>query len=148
MELFPTEEVVPVPMTGVQPRRLVALSAEECWDRLRSRSVGRIAWSGTEGVTVVPVNFVVDDDAILVRTTPYSLLARDCISQDVAFEVDVFDDATHTGWSVLVRGACERQARAGDAPLPWATGSRVLGLRITAKTVTGRRLVSPDPAHS
>ena len=142
------KEVVPVPMTGIQPRRLVALSEDECWDHLRSRSVGRIAWSGDEGVSVVPVNFVVEDGAILLRTTPYSLMARDCTARDVAFEADAFDDATHTGWSVLVRGRCERQDRAGDAPLPWATGSRVLGLRIEARVVTGRRLVSPAAERS
>ncbi|HJQ03840.1 MAG TPA: pyridoxamine 5'-phosphate oxidase family protein [Nocardioides sp.] len=142
------EEVVPVPMTGIQPRRLVALSEEECWEHLGSGTVGRIAWSGAEGVSVVPVNFAVEDRAILIRTTPYSLMARDCSARGVAFEVDAFDDATHTGWSVLVRGRCERQERSGDAPLPWATGSRVLGLRITASVVTGRRLVIPGAERS
>ncbi|GAB4003721.1 pyridoxamine 5'-phosphate oxidase family protein [Nocardioides ultimimeridianus] len=131
-------------MTGVQPRRLVALSEDECWDRLRSGSVGRIAWSGDDGVSVVPVNFAVEGAAVLIRTTPYSLMARDCGGQEVAFEIDNFDDDTHTGWSVLVRGRCERLTRAGDSPVPWANGSRVLGLRIAARTVTGRRLVGPD----
>ncbi|HWU22250.1 MAG TPA: pyridoxamine 5'-phosphate oxidase family protein [Nocardioides sp.] len=134
--------------TGIQPRRLVALSEDECWARLRAHSVGRIAWSGDEGVSVVPVNFAIDGDAVLIRTTPYSLMARDCSGQQVGLEIDAIDEETHTGWSVLVRGRCERLNRAGDSPVPWANGSRVLGLRIAVRTVTGRTLVSPDAERS
>ncbi|GAA1537496.1 pyridoxamine 5'-phosphate oxidase family protein [Nocardioides humi] len=129
----------------IQPGRLVVLSDEECWDLLRSRPVGRLAWSGGEGVSVVPVNFAVEGDAVLLRTTPYSAMARDCADREVAFEVDQIDEEGHGGWSVLVRGRCERERRASDGPTPWATGPRVLGLRIAVESLTGRRVVSrPD----
>ena len=118
----------------IRPGRLAVLSENECWDLLRSRAVGRVAWSGVEGLTVTPVNFAVDGDAVLMRTTPYSLMARDCAGREVAFEVDEVDSERHEGWSVLVRGRCERQERAADEPRPWATGSRVLGLRIAVRT--------------
>lgn len=131
-----------MPMSDVRPGRLVVLSDAECWDLLRTRPVGRVAWSGDQGVSVVPVNFMVDDDAVLLRTTPYSLMARDCAGREVAFEVDDFDDERHVGWSVLVRGRCERDERRADGPHPWATGSRTLALRVEVRSVTGRRIVS------
>lgn len=134
-----------MPTSDVRPGRLVVLSDDECWDLLRSRPVGRVAWSGMQGVSVVPVNYAVDEDAVLLRTTPYSLMARDCAGRDVAFEVDSIDEASHDGWSVLVRGRCEREERTGEGPRPWATGSRVLGLRIAVRLITGRRIVlSPE----
>ncbi|MCR1783270.1 pyridoxamine 5'-phosphate oxidase family protein [Nocardioides carbamazepini] len=128
--------------SDIQPGRLVVLSEEECWDLLRSRPVGRLAWSGAEGVSVIPVNFVVEDDTVLLRTTPYSLLARDCADREVAFEVDDIDEQRHGGWSVLVRGRCERERVRSDGPRPWVTGPRVLGLRVAVVSVTGRRLLS------
>ena len=137
-----------MPTSDVRPGRLVVLSDVECRDLLRSRPVGRVAWSGDQGVSVVPVNFVVEGDAILVRTTPYSLMARDCAGREVAFEVDDLDDDQRTGWSVLVRGRCERDERRAAGPQPWATGSRTLALRVAVRSVTGRRIVSSGAVGS
>ena len=137
-----------MPMSEAQPGRLVVLSDEECWDHLRSRPVGRIAWSGTHGVSVIPVNFAVVDGDVVLRTSPYSLMARDCADRDVAFEVDDVDDLEHEGWSVLVQGRCTRDRIASDAPTPWVTGPRTLGLRITPHTVTGRRVSRQRAARS
>ncbi|TNM39685.1 pyridoxamine 5'-phosphate oxidase family protein [Nocardioides albidus] len=131
-----------MPTSDVRPGRLVELSDDECWDLIRSRPVGRVAWSGAQGVSVIPVNFTVDGDTVLLRTTPYSLMARDCADREVAFEVDEIDGERHEGWSVLVRGRCEREERPSEGPHPWATGSRVLGLRIAVRSLTGRRVVS------
>lgn len=134
--------------SDVRPGRLEVLSADECWELLHTRPVGRVGWSGIEGVSVVPVNYAIDRETVLLRTTPYSLMARDCAGREVAFEVDEIDAERHEGWSVLVRGRCERQERAADEPHPWATGSRVLGLRITVRSLTGRRILSPRGAGS
>jgi len=135
-----------MPTSEARPGRLVVLSDDECWELLGSRPVGRVAWSGSQGVTVVPVNFVVDGDAVVLRTSPYSLMARDCDGREVAFETDQIDEAGHQGWSVLVRGRCEREHRPTEGPHPWATGSRVLGLRIAVRSLTGRRVVSSTGA--
>lgn len=129
--------------SDVHPGRLVVMNAEECWQLLRTRPVGRVAWSGTEGVSVVPVNFAVVGEDIVLRTTPYSMVARDCPDRDVAFEVDLFDEENHSGWSVLLRGRCHREQRASEGPTPWVTGPRVLGMRIEVRSLTGRRLQPP-----
>lgn len=146
MGASPQQEVVPVRepdiQHDIQPGRLAVLDGPECWDLLRSQPVGRIAWSGSQGMSVVPVNYAVaEDEAIVLRTTPYSLLARDVADRDVAFEVDHVDAAHHEGWSVLVRGRCVRQRHTPEHPEPWVTGPRFLGLRIEVRSVSGRRVL-------
>ena len=135
-----------MPMSETQPGRLVVLSEQECWDHLGSRPVGRIAWSGPHGVTVVPVNFAVEDGAIVLRTSPYSQMARECVDREVGFETDVVDLVTHSGWSVLVQGRCTRERHVSEAPTPWVTGPRTLGLRIEVRAISGRRLTPPGAA--
>ncbi|TWH01501.1 pyridoxamine 5'-phosphate oxidase-like protein [Nocardioides sp. J9] len=130
----------------VQPGRLVVLTEPECWELVRTQPVGRVAWAGTEGISVVPVNFLADDGGIVLRTTPYSLLARDSAEREVAFQVDHVDPDSHEGWSVLLRGRCHR-VRAGDErPETWVTGARTLDLRVEVTSVSGRRVVSPTTA--
>jgi len=65
----------------------------------------------------------------------------------IAFEIDHFDEAAHTGWSVLVQGdvhpmeSDEEQAMAAEAGVEsWAAGDRNLFLRITPTKVTGHRV--------
>lgn len=130
-------------MSDMHPGRLVVLSPEECWDLVRSRPIGRIAWSGAEGLTVTPVNYSVADGHILLRTTPYSLLARDCSDREVAFEVDDHDAELHSGWSVLLRGRSQREDRMTEGTEVWVTGPRTLGIRIDVRSVSGRRVEPP-----
>lgn len=130
-----------MPQSENQPGRLAILSDEECWDLLRSQPVGRVAWSGLQGISVVPVNFIERDEAILLRTTAYSLLARDSVDREVAFEVDHLEPDQRTGWSVLVRGRCTRDEPTAERPEPWVTGPRHLGLRIDVRSISGRRIL-------
>ncbi|WP_278255334.1 pyridoxamine 5'-phosphate oxidase family protein [Nocardioides convexus] len=130
---------------GPPPGRLVVLTDQECWDLLRTRPVGRIAWSGAQGVSVIPVNYAVAEGVVALRTTPYSLLARDAADREVAFEVDDVAIGAHGGWSVLVRGRCRRVHRAAVRPEPWVTGARVLDLQVDVASVSGRRLLAAAP---
>ena len=63
-----------------------------------------------------------------------------------AFQVDEVDDYTESGWSVLVRGTLS-PVDSDDLPAPderpeaWPAGQRSLHLRLTPRSVTGRRLV-------
>jgi hypothetical protein len=123
---------------------LAELITDECWDLLRSRTVGRIAWQGDEGLTVVPLNYVVDHAAVLVRTAPYTALGREAPDRDVAFQVDDVHPESRSGWSVLVRGRCRLAPPPpeGETPDVWVSGARWLVLRIEVRTITGRRLRS------
>jgi uncharacterized protein len=123
---------------------LVDLPTEECWQLLTSQPVGRLAWSGPHGPTVIPVNFAVDGRNVLIRTKAYSQAARECDDTMVAFQADSFDEEAREGWSVLVRGRAhfEYDAHpASDDPDVWVDGPRSLRLRLAVTEVTGRRIL-------
>jgi uncharacterized protein len=125
--------------------RLTELQEQECWELLRTKTVGRVGWQGNDGLTIVPVNYVVADKAVILRTAPYTELGREGTVQEVAFEVDDVDPLTRSGWSVLVRGRRRLDPEAyGESARPevWVAGSRWLVLRIEARTISGRRLTS------
>jgi nitroimidazol reductase NimA-like FMN-containing flavoprotein (pyridoxamine 5'-phosphate oxidase superfamily) len=124
---------------------LTELREDECWDLLRTQTVGRVGWQGSDGLTIVPVNYVVDERAVVIRTAPYTELGREGSIQEVAFEVDELDPIARSGWSVLVRGRRRLDPEAyGTTPRPdvWVGGSRWLVLRIEARTISGRRLTA------
>jgi len=53
---------------------------------------------------VLPVNFVLNDGAILFRTAADTKLHQAAHGSVVAFEVDGFDKKRHLSWSVMVQG--------------------------------------------
>ncbi|TYK45373.1 pyridoxamine 5'-phosphate oxidase family protein [Actinomadura decatromicini] len=132
---------------------LEELDRAECLRLVSAADVGRVAFDDGEGPTVVPVNHAVDGDAVIFRTSAAGRLNRSLHTLvtggeiRAAFEVDQFDQATHEGWSVLVRG--------GAHPLtddeiphvaqvrPWPGGERDAWFRLAAHEVSGRRLRRP-----
>ena len=126
------------------------LSYSECEALLRAGVAGRVAVTTPTGPQIVPLNYSVVDSAIIVRTSPYSMLGtygRDVV---LAFEVDRFDHAYEQGWSVVARGPSSmvddpaelKHIRAVWEPRPWASGNRPLYLRIPGTDLTGRQLGS------
>lgn len=123
------------------PGSLDELTADESWALLRSRPFGRIAWSQPDGISVIPVNYVVERNTIVLRTAPYTELAQKAGDLEVAFHVDHVDEETRTGWSVLVRGRCRHaEFRSATTPEVWVDGMRVLTLMIHVRSVSGRRI--------
>jgi nitroimidazol reductase NimA-like FMN-containing flavoprotein (pyridoxamine 5'-phosphate oxidase superfamily) len=122
--------------------RVVDLDPAECWTLAAARPVGRLAWTGAHGPTVIPVNFAVTGAEVLVSTTAYSEVARECADSPVAFEIDELDEATRSGWSVLMRGRGRLESGPPDDPAPdvWPPGPRSLRLRIEVTEITGRRI--------
>jgi nitroimidazol reductase NimA-like FMN-containing flavoprotein (pyridoxamine 5'-phosphate oxidase superfamily) len=124
------------------------LSQAECASLLRATSVGRVAICTADGPVVVPVNYAMDGDAVIVRTSSYTLLAAHAWDQ-VAFEVDEIDADLRKGWSVLVSGRGEPVDDVDDlidsglarSLRPWAPGSRDMFIKITPRRVTGREVV-------
>lgn len=130
---------------------LVSLTRSECLRLLRRHPVhvARIGVVDVDGQPVVlPVNYRMDGDAVVIRTDPASLLAEQAGGRPVAVEVDDVDPAWREGWSVLVQGTAEvvtdeaELARLRRLPLhPWAPGDRSRYLRIEPAALTGRRIV-------
>jgi nitroimidazol reductase NimA-like FMN-containing flavoprotein (pyridoxamine 5'-phosphate oxidase superfamily) len=134
------------------------LTRDECVALLAAGTVGRIALCTADGPHIEPVNYVVDGESIVFRTSAYSLLGQhDWGSSTVAFEVDELDPVARSGRSVVVRGAAERIedsdevdgiARTTD-PSPWAGGLRRQYVRIPYAELTGRAVGDEptDPSH-
>ena len=132
---------------------LEELDEAECLRLIASGGVGRIGYSGRYGPTVMPVNYRIYEGTIVFRTTPDSATDEDLRTSianaeyKVAFEIDDFDTAARTGWSVLIQGSAhhveseaERASVAGAGVDPWPGGDRELFLRINPSRVTGRRV--------
>jgi uncharacterized protein len=126
---------------------LEVLPFDSCLSLLAAVSVGRVGFAADGEIFVLPVNFVMDGQAVVFRTAAGSKLAGAEDKSEVAFEADNYDDITESGWSVLVRGPAEvveddaeigRLDRLGLRP--WAKGAdRPFWIRIRPISVTGRR---------
>jgi uncharacterized protein len=130
--------------------QLVELSRAECLALLATEEIGRVVYCDRQGPLAVPVNFRLDAETIVFRTSPHNSLAEHLReSATCAFEVDRVDTAARSGWSVVVRGSgalVRHPAVARDStwPVPWPDGTRQFVIRITPLEVTGRRLVVPS----
>ena len=133
-------------------RGLRRLGFDECLSRLRDAKVGRIAFATGGEVVVLPVNPFVDDMTILFRTSWGSKLLAAERAEKVAFEVDDFDPAMATGWSVVVQGTlrvidgddeCARLELV--APPPWLPQQdESFWVAIQPYDVSGRELIPDD----
>jgi nitroimidazol reductase NimA-like FMN-containing flavoprotein (pyridoxamine 5'-phosphate oxidase superfamily) len=117
------------------------MSADECASRIRSINLGRIAWVHDGAPHVLPVNFAMDDGAVIFRTRPDSSMAAQLAGTAVAFEVDSADFGDLVGWSVVVTGTCRPAPdELAGRMTPWVEGERSRVFRIEADAMTGRKL--------
>jgi nitroimidazol reductase NimA-like FMN-containing flavoprotein (pyridoxamine 5'-phosphate oxidase superfamily) len=126
------------------------LSPRDCWELLASTPLGRLGVLVDSAPEIYPVNHVVDGETIVFRTEGGEKLRGLDRSPSVCFEVDGFDPAEHTGWSVLVKGrarevtAAEEERRLLELELTyWSVGPKPVWVRIEPVEVTGRRIVRP-----
>jgi len=137
---------------------LEQLDEAECLRLISPGGIGRIAYSGRYGLTVLPVNYRLHDGAIMFRTSQDSLTGEDLrtgiahAEYMVAFEIDHIDPVLREGWSVLIHGPAhhmdseaERQAVLASRVEPWPGGPREHAIRIIPDRVTGRRLRRMPP---
>jgi hypothetical protein len=105
-----------------------------------------------------PVNHVVDDGEIIIRTRLSSKVARAVwehapAGRVIAYQADGLDPMTRLGWSVAATGTAhpvtdpERIARYEQLLRPWANQVMDTVLGIRPEIITGYRLVdAEDPA--
>lgn len=132
----------PEPGDAIVAGHLEDLDEEACWQLLESRVVGRLAWMGPHGLSVVPLNFEVREGHIEARTAAYSGASHECDHADVAFQVDDVDGSRRSGWSVLVRGVgrVDYAFQRPDIDV-WPAGVRTVRLIIDPRSISGRRLL-------
>ncbi|MFF4779957.1 pyridoxamine 5'-phosphate oxidase family protein [Streptomyces griseorubiginosus] len=141
----------PIPF---EPRRSTGIDSVEALRLLGSVSFGRIVFTQQALPTIRPVNHVLADGDIVIRThagaalTAQTRQARD-LGVVVAYEADDIDPDTHLGWSVVVTGYArlisdpEELARYQALLRPWAEQTMDYAVRIRPDLVTGIRLTAP-----
>ena len=128
-------------------RVISKLGPAECRRLITPGGVGRIAFGTLDGPVIIPVNFAVLADTIVIRTAEGTIIDGHADGQ-VALEVDHIDEALRQGWSVLVRGPAHRVTHPAelnhlqeDATVwPWPAGEREVYVRIIPTHITGRRI--------
>jgi nitroimidazol reductase NimA-like FMN-containing flavoprotein (pyridoxamine 5'-phosphate oxidase superfamily) len=126
---------------------LEILPFDECLRLLASVPVGRIGFVASGEMVVLPVNHVVDGQDVVFRATHGSKLSAAEGEYLVAFEVDHYDEQTHSGWSVLMTGRAEMVDAEADVERmsrhglrPWVTAvQRAFWIRIRPTSISGRR---------
>jgi len=127
---------------------LEVLNEHECRVLLGGVSIGRVGLSIRAMPVVLPVNFALLPDAVVVCTSPGSKLEAACNHAIVAFQADGVDLDARTGWSVLVQGRAALMdppaslvSPAGGLRLkPWGNAAADNFIRISMDLVSGRRV--------
>jgi nitroimidazol reductase NimA-like FMN-containing flavoprotein (pyridoxamine 5'-phosphate oxidase superfamily) len=122
------------------------LPTSTCLWLLAGEQVGRVAFRSDGEILVLPVNYVLDGEAIAFRTATGSKLAAALQEDAVGFEVDGHDAVARTGWSVLINGRAvavrdpDGLARLEASGLrPWADRiPHPHWVRILPESMTGR----------
>jgi nitroimidazol reductase NimA-like FMN-containing flavoprotein (pyridoxamine 5'-phosphate oxidase superfamily) len=126
---------------------LEILDSAECRRLLPQAPIGRVVFTEKALPAAQPVNFLVHENAVVLRTTAGSRLANAAHNAILAFEVDDIDVELQTGWNVTVVGPAEvvddpdELATLARLPLrAWAPGERDVFVRIRIDLLQGRRI--------
>ena len=128
------------------PRHMRELSAARSFRLLAGVSLGRIAFTSDAMPQIRPVNHVLDDEDIIIRShIGAAILATH--GQVVSYEADELDRDSYLGWCVIVLGKaqvvqdpaeverCRRMVR------PWVDRQMDYVIRVSPKTITGYEII-------
>lgn len=127
------------------------IDAATCRRLLERHHFGRVAVVDDRGPIALPVNYVVDGDAVVWRSDPGTKLDAAKAGQPASFEIDDVDEDRRVGWSVVVRG--EIREVTDDATVerlresgldPFVGGEKDHFLSIGLDEVSGRRVPLPE----
>ncbi|MGA5821879.1 pyridoxamine 5'-phosphate oxidase family protein [Kitasatospora sp. NPDC094028] len=127
--------------------RVETLGEAECLRLLSTVPVGRVVYTEHALPAVLPVSFEVLDGLLVLAVRRGSATARGLDGTVVAFQADLLDPVTRTGWSVLVHGRADvlrdpatvrRVLRSGLRP--WVGDPEPLFVGLVPELVSGRRL--------
>ena len=115
------------------------IPAAECWDLLRTVSVGRLALSLHALPAILAVQFYIDGDDLAICLGHYKIPHNSVRGTVVAFAADAIDTANSTGWSVQVQGTTRLPTSIG---VPTNCGQPTAGeiVHLAPTTVIGHRV--------
>jgi hypothetical protein len=125
---------------------------------LDSVDYGRVVFTRAALPAIRPVNHIVDDGEIVIRTRRLAGIGTALAAADpgldevpelvVAYEADLIDPTTRLGWTVVVTGIATtitdpaRLARIEQRLHPWVDSAMDTAIAIAPEIVTGLRLVT------
>ncbi|MGW4894052.1 pyridoxamine 5'-phosphate oxidase family protein [Kitasatospora sp. NPDC004240] len=138
------------------PRHLEPLQRAEALRLLGSVPFGRVVFTAQALPAIRPVNHLLVDDVVVIRTHDGAALTTAALGADtdgvvVAYEADAIDPVTRLGWSVVVTGYARavtdphRLAHYQRLLRPWVNASMDHTVAIRPDLVTGYRLLA-EPA--
>ena len=125
------------------------LTTEQCWEKLRAQEFGRLAYHLADEVHITPINYAVDGETLIFRTSEGSKLLGVVMSADVAFDIDEFGEDFAS--SVIIRGKARKleedeEHRAENVPLrPWVPTLKFNVVEITPIEISGREFFLERP---
>ncbi|WP_037603856.1 pyridoxamine 5'-phosphate oxidase family protein [Streptacidiphilus rugosus] len=138
-----------------QPRAMRPLDPAEAMGLLGSVGLGRVVFTRDALPAIRPVNHLVEDGDIIIRTHDGAALTTATGADQggvvVAYEADQIDPDTHTGWSVIVTGYAHRvtdpaeNERYRTLLRPWVDRATDCAVRIHPELITGFQLTGTPP---
>jgi nitroimidazol reductase NimA-like FMN-containing flavoprotein (pyridoxamine 5'-phosphate oxidase superfamily) len=140
----------PSPHGGSKRMVIEHLADSECLELLGAARVGRLAYTGRYGPTVLPVVYKLHEGSIVFHTFRDTFTEEDLrtgiadAEYHVAFEIEQIDPEALEGWTVLVTGPAhhvdteaeyESIIEAGADPLPEAEAEHLI--RVKLHSITG-----------
>ena len=129
---------------------LRVMGLEECLRRVGASPVGRLAFPLDGEIAVLPVNHVLDGVDICFLTSGASKIQAAVDGDAVSFQVDEWDAAHRSGWSVLVYGTAATVTDddavtrlVARARRPWVAVEKDGGrwVRVSTRQITGRMIL-------
>ena len=128
------------------------LDTDEAIRLLASVEFGRVVFTVNALPAIRPVNHLLDDGRIIIRTRLTSAISSRARSADgvvVAYEADSIDPQTRTGWSVVVTGrACtvtdpDQVLRYEQLLHPWVNHADTV-VAVEPGITTGLRIIATE----
>jgi nitroimidazol reductase NimA-like FMN-containing flavoprotein (pyridoxamine 5'-phosphate oxidase superfamily) len=145
--------------TRIWDAQVELLEEAECLQLIRGGGVGRIAYNGQFGLTVLPVSYRLIEGSVVVQTPLGSTTDEDLrtgirgANYRVTFEIDQVGRDAQEGWFVIIQGPARHVDAQDDCLSAWVPAPRSSEFRshehfvqITPSVIVGRRLSRPDSA--
>jgi hypothetical protein len=144
--------------SGSSTREVVELDRDEAMRLLASVDYGRVVFTSEALPAIRPVNHLVDEGRVIVRTRVTRKLSTSARSSTdsrvvVAYEADDLDPLRRAGWSVVVTGWAttvtdpEQVARYEQLLHPWVNTADTV-IAIEPGTVTGIRIAADTRSNT
>ena len=126
------------------------MDENECFELLKTQSVGRLGIVADSRPLIFPVNYVFDDYAIVFKTTIGTKFEHSALNS-VSFEVDSLDYVNRSGWSIMVDGVGREITNAIDNISEserhlqfdsWVNEEDEHYIRIHINSISGRKITS------